>query len=272
MNKFFLYLSISISALLFSGCAVETFQNSQYYTVQSGDTLAKIAATYNLNYQALARQNKLQYPYKLKTGQVLYVGGGAVPYSPYDLPQRTTINNVSTSTVHPLAASGQIQGQTLNLSQYAAPAAATSTAPTVNLGYVTPTMQKTTDSITWFWPVTGNIVQGFGAGPNLLARGVQISVPANSKIYAAANGQVIFSGLGTQNYGQMIIIKHDNNFLTAYTNVAKLLVQSGQNITAGEVLAISGNINNVSLVHFEVRKFGSPVNPLLYLATPSSKD
>jgi lipoprotein NlpD len=291
MKKLALYLYLSFNLAMLSGCAMmEPVNQPGYYAVQHGDTLSKIAATYNLDYQTLARQNNLQYPYILKVGEVLYVGHGpkhhhAASTVGQGLPARTQINNVSKTTVQSVASPSALQGQTLDLSQYGsaapkvAPTAAVveSAVPVQSGGHATvdglkvnTTNTQLSDGVTWAWPVTGSVIEAFGEGNGLLARGMQISIPINSQVLAAANGQVIFSGEGAEGYGKMIIIKHDNNFLTAYTDLSSILVTQGQKITQGQAIALSGRINNAPLVHFEVRKFGSPVNPLLYLPAPSA--
>ncbi len=290
MKKLAICLYLGFSLAMLAGCATGPLNPPGYYTVEHGDTLSKIAATYNLDYQALARQNDLQYPYILRVGQVLYVGNNPQHHHKTStvgegLPARTQISNVSKSSVAPVASPTAIQGQTLNLSQYGA--AAPKSAPKAVIVETAVPVQKgsgatvdglrvnisttqLSDGVTWAWPVTGSVIEAFGEGDGLMARGMQISVPANSQVLAAAKGQVIFSGVGAEGYGKMIIIKHDNNFLTAYTDLSSILVTQGQQITQGQAIAISGRINNASLVHFEVRKFGSPVNPLLYLPVPSA--
>jgi lipoprotein NlpD len=277
VKKLSLCLYLGVSTAILSGCAAGTFQDNQYYTVKKRDTLSKIAATYDLNYQILARQNNLQYPYILQVGQRLYVGVPPTGNANYasSLPKRTTINMNTTSTVQPIATTNQLQGQTLNLSQYSAPApkpVASKPKPT-NPGIVglkvSSSDETTNNTITWAWPVDGTIVQGFGEGTDLMARGIQISVPTNSQVLAAAEGQVIFGGTGAKGYGKMVIIKHGNNFLTAYTDLSQVLVHQDQKVSLGTPIGVSGMINGRSLVHFEVRKFGSPVNPTAYLPMPA---
>ena len=132
---------------------------------------------------------------------------------------------------------------------------------------VSPIKYKAVDQVNWSWPVTGQLVEGFGEGSGLLAKGVQISTAANAKVFAAADGSVIYSGMGVQGYGNMIIIKSDNNFLTAYTSLSKLTVKQGAAVSRGDTLGFVGTIQNQPMLHFEVRKFGTPVNPLKYMPT-----
>ena len=130
---------------------------------------------------------------------------------------------------------------------------------------VTVIKQSTNNGITWSWPVSGRIVEGFGQGQGLMAKGVQIRTQSDAKVLAAAPGTVIYSGTGVNEYGKMIIIKSDGNFLTAYTNLSKLLVKQGQAIIRGGPIGVVGLINGQAILHFEIRKFGSPVDPVQYM-------
>ena len=125
-----------------------------------------------------------------------------------------------------------------------------------------------TDEIKWSWPVSGIIVSQFGADQGLQGKGVQLQVRAATRVLAAAQGVVLYSGEVAKGYGKMIIIKHKNNFLTAYTNLSKILVKEGQKVNLGEPIAISGTIQGKSELHFEIRRFGNPVDPLKYMPTP----
>lgn len=130
---------------------------------------------------------------------------------------------------------------------------------------VSPLKYREVDQINWSWPATGQIAEEFGQGKGLLAKGVQIVTASNAKVFAAADGSVIYSGMGVEGYGNMIIIKSDNNFLTAYTNLSKLSVKQGATVSRGDTLGIVGTINSQPTLHFEVRKFGNPVNPVKYM-------
>lgn len=282
MNKLWWGLCLVVGTLLLGGCAVGTFEDSQYYTVQRGDTLSKIAATYDLNYVTLARQNNLQYPYILRVGQRLYVGTtpliGHTDYA-NGLPTRTSISMGTESIVSPVSGPSQLSTQTLNLSQYSGPKPkskstaklSTKKVDTAADGLTVSTHpRQKVDKVTWAWPVNGVITQTFGEGSNLLARGVQIKVAPKSKVLAAAGGQVIFSGLGAKGYNNMVIIKHGNNLLSVYTDLSHILVLQNEKVKLGQAIGISGTISGNSCLHFEIRKFGSPVNPLTYLPVPKS--
>jgi murein DD-endopeptidase MepM/ murein hydrolase activator NlpD len=115
------------------------------------------------------------------------------------------------------------------------------------------------------WPARGRIIQGFKAGGN---DGINISLPAGTSVRAAENGVVVYSGDGLKGYGNLILIKHPNGFVTAYGNNGELDVKRGQHVTRGEVIAKSGDTGNVNSpqLHFELRKGSTPVDPTSYLA------
>lgn len=116
----------------------------------------------------------------------------------------------------------------------------------------------------WIWPTSGRVVKHYS--PALHMKGIDIQGHANAKIYAAQSGTIAYSGNGLAGYGNLIIIKHSGAFLTAYGFNAKNLVREGQFIKKGEVIADIGKIYGQYWgVHFEVRKYGKPVDPLLYL-------
>jgi murein DD-endopeptidase MepM/ murein hydrolase activator NlpD len=115
------------------------------------------------------------------------------------------------------------------------------------------------------WPARGRIIQGFKAGGN---DGINISVPAGTSVRAAESGVVVYSGDGLKGYGNLILIKHPNGFVTAYGNNAELDVKRGDKVTRGQVIAKSGDTGNVNSpqLHFELRKGSTPVDPTSYLA------
>jgi lipoprotein NlpD len=114
----------------------------------------------------------------------------------------------------------------------------------------------------WHWPANGPVIGSF----YVLNRGINISGRHGDPIYAAAAGKVVYSGDGLRNYGNLIIIKHNSMFLTAYAHNAKNLVQPGDWVKPGQEIAEMGSTGtNRTMLHFEIRKSGEPVNPLNYL-------
>jgi murein DD-endopeptidase MepM/ murein hydrolase activator NlpD len=115
------------------------------------------------------------------------------------------------------------------------------------------------------WPARGRIIQGFKAGGN---DGINISVPAGTSVRAAESGVVVYSGDGLKGYGNLVLIKHPNGFVTAYGNNGELDVKRGDKVSRGQVIAKSGDTGNVNSpqLHFELRKGSTPVDPTGYLA------
>jgi len=115
------------------------------------------------------------------------------------------------------------------------------------------------------WPARGRIIQGFKSGGN---DGINISVPAGTSVRAAESGVVVYAGDGLKGYGNLVLIKHPNGFVTAYGNNAELEVKRGETVKRGQVIAKSGDTGNVNSpqLHFELRKGSTPVDPTNYLA------
>jgi murein DD-endopeptidase MepM/ murein hydrolase activator NlpD len=115
------------------------------------------------------------------------------------------------------------------------------------------------------WPARGRIIQGFKAGGN---DGIDISVPAGTSVRAAESGEVVYAGDGLKGYGNLVLIKHPNGYVTAYANNAELDVKKGEQVKRGQIIAKSGDTGNVNSpqLHFELRKGSTPVDPTSYLA------
>lgn len=128
----------------------------------------------------------------------------------------------------------------------------------------TPVYSYKPSSNKWSWPVRGSVKTYFAPGRGI--KGINIAARKGSKVRAAQSGVVAYAGNGLENYGNLIIIKHSNNYLTAYGNNSRNIVKEGQQVSGGQVIAEVGVINrNYYGLHFEIRKKGKPINPLLYL-------
>lgn len=201
--------------------------NARKHVVMRGETLYAIAFRYDTDYRDLALINNLQTPYLLRVGQVIQLQP-SVPR--YTRPQRhnpITPRYTRPQPYRPAPVAWRYSGH-------------------------------------WLWPAHGRVVANFV--PQQGKKGLDIAGRKGDKIYAAANGHVAYAGSGLAGYGNLIIIKHDNQFLTAYGNNTRNLVKEGQLVKAGQVIAEMGVVDRRFWgVHFEIRQAGKPVNPLNYL-------
>lgn len=201
------------------------------HTVRRGETLYAIAFRYDTDYRHLALLNHLRPPYSLRVGQILNVQGGRRRLPPRRLNE----------TQRYVRQRPQAQHQVIRSPVFFA-----------------------RSSSGWLWPVSGHVVASFI--PDQGKKGINIACKKGEKIRSSASGVVAYAGSGLSGYGNLIIIKHNNKFLTAYGNNAKNLVSEGQRVSSGQIIAEAGVIDRKYWgVHFEIRKKGIPVNPLNYL-------
>jgi lipoprotein NlpD len=218
-----------------------------YYTVKPGDTLIRIAMDNGQGWKDVARWNGMDNPNLIEVGQVLRV----VP--PGLDPTAATTRPLTTSKVETRPLDGKSPAPaTTTIAAASAPAsgAATPSAPVV---------MKDDDDISWGWPAAGTVSAGFDEVRN---KGMAFSGKAGDPVFAAADGKVMYAGAGLRGYGNMIIIKHSTNYLTAYAHNQTLLVKEDQVVRKGQKIAEMGSSDADSVkLHFEVRKQGKPIDP-----------
>ncbi len=214
-----------------------------YYTVKPGDTLTRIALENGQSPRDIARWSQVQDINRIEVGQVLRV---QPPVGQEVVVQAVTKPVVSAGSLTQPAASAS------------APAAAS--APVVVNNKPTPANDS---EINWIWPANGVVLAGFDEVKN---KGLDIGGTAGDPVVAAADGRVVYVGAGLRGYGNLIILKHNNVFLTAYAHNQTLLVKEDQAVLKGQKIAAMGNsdADRVKL-HFEVRRQGKPVDPAKYL-------
>lgn len=218
-------LALSALACLLGGCASSLpVYEARVHVVAPGETLYTIAWRNGLDYRDLARWNHLANPDYLRVGQRLSL----VPPAP-GRAVRAPAGNVSAgSSRSPTPTS-------------AAPAAA---------------------ELAWRWPTDGPLASRFGA-EGALPNGITITGELGQAVRAAAPGRVVYAGSGLIGYGQLVIIKHNETYLSAYGHNSRLLVHQGQQVAAGEKIAEMGlGPGRLPRLHFEVRRNGSPIDPL----------
>ncbi|MDO8384992.1 MAG: peptidoglycan DD-metalloendopeptidase family protein [Polaromonas sp.] len=207
-----------------------------YYTVKPGDTLIRIGLDTGQNWRDIGRWSNLENPNLIEVGQVLRV----VPPEPV-----AVARPVTSSTVTPVSP---------------APAAS---APATASSAPKPAASGGDEDVAWIWPAQGAVLAGFDEAKN---KGMDIAGKAGDAVMASADGRVVYAGAGLRGYGNLIILKHNNTFLTAYAHNQTLLVKEDQSVRRGQKIAEMGNsdADRVKL-HFEIRRQGKPVDPAKYL-------
>lgn len=199
--------------------------------VQRGDTLFSIARRNNIQPADLAAWNGLSEPYTIYPGQSLklYPGSASRPSGSASRPAASSTPKAATPAPAPVAAAPASSG------------------------------------FPWRWPADGALVGQFVSG-EATKQGIDIAGSSGQQVRAAADGVVVYSGNGLVGYGELIIIKHNEQWLSAYGHNRKRLVNEGQNVKAGQPIAEMGRSGATrDMLHFEIRYNGKPVDPLLYL-------
>ncbi|TXT40526.1 MAG: lipoprotein NlpD [Comamonadaceae bacterium] len=205
-----------------------------YYTVKPGDTMIRIALENGQSVQDIARWSQVDNPNRIEVGQVLRV-----------------VPPAGDVVIKPVTKPGVV-------------AATAASAPASAASSVTPAKPAVAEGdINFIWPANGAVVAGFDEVKN---KGLDIAGAAGDPVLAAADGRVVYVGAGLRGYGNLIILKHDNVFLTAYAHNQALLVKEDQSVLKGQKIAEMGNsdADRVKL-HFEVRRQGKPVDPAKHL-------
>jgi lipoprotein NlpD len=241
-----------------------------FHTVRKGDTLYSIALDYGLDYRELAQWNGVTEASVIGIGQQLRLSPpaaaapSAAPLQTAPLVQARPLEGSPVATVdgvvkaEPRAVrapySDQTYAQMASLKPELSPGEETRAAP----------RPGGEDSISWGWPASGKVIGTFSEGAN--QRGISIAGKLGQPVLASAPGRVIFSGTGIRGFGKLIVIKHNDTFLSVYAHNNELLVKEGQNVAKGQKIAEMGSTDADQVrLHFEIRRLGKPVDPLKLL-------
>jgi lipoprotein NlpD len=217
------------------------------YVVKPGENLYRIAFEHGLTYRDLAAWNNIANVNDIKIGQVLKLSAPNEGRAPAAGVVITGTDRASTIQSKPL---GNASSTTLIPTK---PTVANAPSAALVIG---------DDAIKMSWPAHGPVEASFAKN----GKGIDISGKVGQAIAAAADGGVVYSGAGLRGYGKMIILKHNKAYLTAYAHNNKLLVKEGDSVKKGQKIAEMGNTDADSVkLHFEVRRFGKPVDPTKYL-------
>ena len=223
-----------LALVLLAACAPSSVRwEPRTYIVQPGDTVYGIAWRYGLDYRELAAWNGLDSRYVIQPGQRLKLQ----PSAPRQAKRQAT-----------------------------APRRATVKPPPAQSRPATPSRPSPPDpQPRWLWPASGRIAAVFDDNP--LGEGISLTGKLGDPIRAAAGGRVVYSGSGLRGYGALIIIKHNNTYLSAYAHNSELLVGEGDQVEPGDQIARMGQSpgQRHPVLHFEIRLDGKPVDPLKYL-------
>ncbi|WP_444844497.1 peptidoglycan DD-metalloendopeptidase family protein [Duganella caerulea] len=253
------------------------------YTVKKGDTLIRIALEYGQNYRDLVTWNNLSNPNDIKVDQVLRVlppdsapngvQTGAIVMPPVDKtpPPPPVIKKTepkgekkpySESALAELQrADGNGNGKAeASVKPAPAPSPAVTTAPPAAAAVAA---SAEDEKLSWMWPSEGRVVATFDEGKN---KGVDIAGKAGQQVVAAGAGKVMYAGSGIRGYGNLVIVKHSNNLLSAYAHNRTIVVKEGQSVNKGQMIAEMGDSDADSVkLHFEIRQQGKPVDPSRFL-------
>ena len=207
----------------------------EFYTVAKGDTLFAIAWRYGHDYKSLASWNLIKPPFVIYPGQVIQLRPVKRQRSikPSPVPEKH-----ARSPAKPIAK----------------PQIGSRSTPAANVAHA---------AVRWQWPVRGKLLKP--SSPTM-QKGISISGRAGQKIVAAATGKVVYSGSGLRGYGNLIIIKHNDTYLSAYAHNRELIVKEGEAVKSGQQISTMGTgSKGAPVLHFEIRKNGRPIDPLVQL-------
>jgi lipoprotein NlpD len=204
------------------------------YKVKKGDTLYSISWRYGMDYKTLAKINNIRSPYKIVIGQkIRFKSSRRATTQTKNQPSKK-----STTTT---------QKTTKTTKKYATPASSSN------------------KRLTWRWPTKGKVVSTYSKSATG-RKGINIAGKSGQSVVAAAAGKVVYSGSGLPRYGNLLIIKHNDVYLSAYAHNKKLLVKEGQQVKSGQKIATLGKTGaQRDQLHFEIRRNGKPIDPMRFL-------
>ena len=286
--------------------SVNNVNASDRYQVVKGDTLYSIAFRYGLDYRDLAKKNGIEPPYNIAVGQILALNLSSAKAPEYIVKKGDTLYSIAKANgqsvdflagVNDLTSPYTLEvGQKLSLARHNGNSAAvakventvpvagekevkasTSTKETVaktqkeekvSTVATTPVVSgkaRTVSGVSWTWPTQGKVVKQFSLAEHG-NKGIDIAGTRGQQVLAASDGQVVYAGNALRGYGNLVIINHDNEFLSAYAHNDVLLVKEGQKVKRGQQIAKMGSTDASSVgLHFEIRYRGQSVNPIKYL-------
>lgn len=226
---------------------------SGQYVVRPGDTLFSIAFRYGWDYKALAARNGIAAPYTIRPGQAIRFDEPGSTSS--RVVTSTSPSSKTTVTRRPAGTPPPVKSSSTTA---AAPIVTPSTAPTQ-----VPAAERSSGG--WAWPANGVLIGKFASNGSL-NKGIDIAGDLGQPVFAASDGSVVYAGSGLRGYGELVIIKHNETYVSAYGHNRRLLVREGQQVKVGQTIAEMGSTGTDRVkLHFEIRRLGKPVDPLQFL-------
>jgi len=242
-----------------------------YHFVEPGETLYSISWAYGHDYREVAQWNHMNSPYVIKRGQRLRV---AIPSADVKATAGKTGGNQKKHNKNNSIKSSRGIGKETSRSADKNNAANFRTKTDLRKGQLNSAQghnkpirdRVNTGSFKWQWPTKrGTVIQTFDAN-DPRKKGLDVAGSAGQPIYSAASGRVVYSGGGLTRYGRLIIVKHNETYLSAYAHNKRLLVKEGELLKTGQLIAEMGSTGTTNTkLHFEIRRNGKPVDPLRYL-------
>ncbi len=218
-----------------------------YYSVRQGDTLIRVGLDAGQNWRDIARWNGIDNPNLIEVGQVLRVAPPVV--------------DASGAAIKPVLPAGRIETRPLDGKAPLAPAAqvAAAAAASAAAAVPPPIAREGDDDVNWMWPAAGPVATSFDDGKS---KGLDITGKAGDPVVASADGRVVYAGAGLRGLGNLVIIKHNTTYLTAYAHNQTLLVKEDQVVRRGQKIAEMGSTDADRVqLHFEIRRQGKPIDP-----------
>ena len=231
---------------LVSGKSVQAQATPTAYQVKPGDTMFAIAWRFGWDYKQLAKVNGIDSPYTIYVGQMVYFNAA-------------NSNNAITKPV----SKGAIKKPVVSTKKPTSKVISLSSPVTAKA--VSKKPYKGASSVKWSWPLRGKLLQKF-SNKDSASNGIDLSSSLGKSVKAAASGIIVYAGSGIQGYGKLVVVKHNDSFLSAYAYNSRILVAEGATVKVGQTIAEVGKGPQLDpRLHFEIRKNGKPVNPLAYL-------
>lgn len=251
-------VTLVMIATLLTGClsgrefisVEEKFSKPQsatgFHLVQKGDTLFSIAWRYGIDYRELASANSIASPYVIYPGQKIDIR---------NINKRAVVS-ASPTVEKPSKTPAKTQG---------------SAKPPAKTSHITPKKNAISVASDWKWPANGRLIAQFSTRKPV-NKGIDIAGSLGESVLAAAAGTVVYAGQGLRGYGNLVIVKHNDTYLSAYAHTSRILVREQEIVKAGQKIAEIGSTGTDKVkLHFEIRRNGKPVDPLSYLPARSGQ-